>query len=78
MPEIISRMAPPSSAGIMFGVGANAARLDADRKTQLNLRRMCLGYDDNHLHDKPEEMYIRLGGLLHVTFRYSGTYSAAA
>lgn len=42
MPDLLSRLAPPSSAGIMFGVGASAARLEADRKTQLNLRRMCL------------------------------------
>ncbi|KAJ8607577.1 hypothetical protein MRB53_040208 [Persea americana] len=40
--EILSRVSAPSSAGIMFGVGASAARLDADRKTQLNLRRICL------------------------------------
>lgn len=40
--EMLSRLAPPSSAGIMFGVGANAARLEADRKTQLNLRRLCI------------------------------------
>ncbi|KAK3706813.1 hypothetical protein LTR37_012492 [Vermiconidia calcicola] len=42
MPELMSRLTPPSSAGIMFGVGANAARLDADRRTQLNLRRITL------------------------------------
>ncbi|EME77850.1 uncharacterized protein MYCFIDRAFT_33802 [Pseudocercospora fijiensis CIRAD86] len=42
IPELLSRLAPPSSAGIMFGVGASAARLEADRKTQLNLRRICL------------------------------------
>ncbi|EMD00050.1 hypothetical protein BAUCODRAFT_62777 [Baudoinia panamericana UAMH 10762] len=42
MSELLARLTPPSSAGIMFGVGANAARLEADRKTQLNLRRMCL------------------------------------
>lgn len=42
MPELFSRLSAPSSAGIMFGVGANAARLDADRKTQLNLRRISL------------------------------------
>lgn len=42
MSELISRLVAPSSAGIMFGVGASAARLDADRKAQLNLRRICL------------------------------------
>lgn len=40
--ELLSRLTPPSSAGIMFGVGASAARLEADRRTQLNLRRICL------------------------------------
>ncbi|KAF2723390.1 hypothetical protein K431DRAFT_220007 [Polychaeton citri CBS 116435] len=42
MNDVLTRLPPPSSAGIMFGVGANAARLDADRKTQYNLRRACL------------------------------------
>ena len=42
LPELMSRVPPPSTAGIMFGVGAGAARLDADRKAQLNLRRMGL------------------------------------
>ena len=42
MADLLSRLTPPSSAGIMFGVGASAARLEADRRTQLNLRRICL------------------------------------
>ncbi|ROT39776.1 hypothetical protein SODALDRAFT_377699 [Sodiomyces alkalinus F11] len=41
MPEILGRITPPTTAGIVFGVGATSARLDADRKTQLNLRRMA-------------------------------------
>lgn len=40
MPELLSRLSSPTSAGIMFGVGASSARLEADRKTQLNLRRV--------------------------------------
>ncbi|EPS33880.1 hypothetical protein PDE_08842 [Penicillium oxalicum 114-2] len=40
--EILTRLPPPSAAGIMFGVGASAARLEADRKAQLNLRRIAL------------------------------------
>lgn len=39
LPEILSRITPPTTAGIVFGVGATSARLEADRKTQLNLRR---------------------------------------
>lgn len=41
MPELLSRISSPTSAGIMFGVGASSARLEADRKTQLNLRRVA-------------------------------------
>ena len=42
IPDLISRLTAPASAGIMFGVGASSARLEADRKTQLNLRRIAL------------------------------------
>lgn len=41
MPELLSRLSAPASAGIMFGVGASSARLEADRKAQLNLRRIA-------------------------------------
>ncbi|KAL6924701.1 hypothetical protein FSST1_001975 [Fusarium sambucinum] len=41
MSEIVSRINAPSTAGIVFGVGATSARLEADRKTQLNLRRIA-------------------------------------
>ena len=39
--EFLSRIPSPTSAGIMFGVGASSARLEADRRTQLNLRRVA-------------------------------------
>lgn len=42
VPELLSRLSAPASAGIVFGVGATSARLEADRKTQLNLRRTAL------------------------------------
>ncbi|RYO92822.1 hypothetical protein DL766_009301 [Monosporascus sp. MC13-8B] len=41
MTEILARITPPTTAGIVFGVGATSARLEADRKTQLNLRRVA-------------------------------------
>lgn len=41
MNELLSRMPSPTAAGIMFGVGASSARLEADRKTQMNLRRVA-------------------------------------
>jgi hypothetical protein len=41
MSEIVGRISSPSTAGIVFGVGATSARLEADRKTQLNLRRIA-------------------------------------
>ncbi|KAI1345010.1 Dopey, N-terminal-domain-containing protein [Xylariaceae sp. FL0016] len=40
--EILGRITPPTTAGIVFGVGATSARLEADRKTQLNLRRTAV------------------------------------
>ncbi|KAF2023878.1 hypothetical protein EK21DRAFT_118329 [Setomelanomma holmii] len=42
MPELLAKMSAPTTAGIMFGVGASSARQEADRKTQLNLRRVAL------------------------------------
>ena len=39
--DICSRITAPTSAGIMFGVGASATRMDADKKSQLNLRRLA-------------------------------------
>lgn len=39
LPDILSRLGIPTAAGILFGVGATAARLEADKKAQLNLRR---------------------------------------
>jgi hypothetical protein len=55
MPEILARLVPPATAGIVFGVGATSARLEADRKTQLNLRRaatlILASVDDNFVTD---------------------------
>ncbi|KAG5983717.1 hypothetical protein E4U55_007398 [Claviceps digitariae] len=42
LPELIARISGPTTAGIVFGVGATSARLESDRKTQLNLRRIAL------------------------------------
>lgn len=41
MSDIVSRINAPTTAGIVFGVGATSARLEADRKTQVNLRRIA-------------------------------------
>lgn len=41
MTDILARITPPTTAGIVFGVGATSARLEADRRTQLNLRRIA-------------------------------------
>lgn len=57
MPEMVSRIAAPTTAGIVFGVGATSARLEADRKTQLNLRRIATlilaGAEDAFVTDMP-------------------------
>ena len=42
MPEVLSRLSAPTTAGIVFGVGASSARIEADRKAQLNLRRTAV------------------------------------
>jgi hypothetical protein len=50
MPELLLRITPPTTAGIVFGVGASSARAEADRRTQLNLRRIAtliLSADDD-------------------------------
>lgn len=57
MPELQSRLVAPTTAGIVFGVGATSARLEADRKAQLNLRRIATlilaTVDDNFVTDLP-------------------------
>ncbi|KAF2129876.1 cellular morphogenesis regulator dopa [Dothidotthia symphoricarpi CBS 119687] len=42
VPELLSRLSAPTTAGIMFGVGAASARQEADRRTQLTFRRITL------------------------------------
>jgi hypothetical protein len=40
MTELLGKITPPTTAGVLFGVGATSARQEADKKTQLNLRRI--------------------------------------
>lgn len=41
MPELLSRLTAPATAGIMFGVGATSARTAADKAAQLNICRIA-------------------------------------
>ena len=70
VPELLSRISSPTSAGIVFGVGASSARSEADRKTQLNLRRLALlilaGADDSIIADL-NVVYEKLSELLSAT-----------
>ncbi|KAL3418993.1 hypothetical protein PVAG01_09214 [Phlyctema vagabunda] len=70
MPELFSRLTTPSTAGIVFGVGATSARLEADRKTQLNLRRIATlvlaTVNDHFISDLPS-LQERLVDLLSAT-----------
>jgi hypothetical protein len=70
MPELLSRLLAPTTAGIVFGVGATSARLEADRKTQLNLRRIATlalaTVTDNFVSDLPA-MQEKLVELLSAT-----------
>ncbi|KAL1956540.1 hypothetical protein VTO42DRAFT_7104 [Malbranchea cinnamomea] len=70
MADLLSRLTPPTSAGIMFGVGASAARLEADRKTQLNLRRIALlilAADGDHFSAELAALQQKLEDLLTAT-----------
>ncbi|RMD41642.1 hypothetical protein DV735_g3488, partial [Chaetothyriales sp. CBS 134920] len=40
--ELLARLTAPTTAGIVFGVGAATARAEADKQTRLNLRRIAL------------------------------------
>lgn len=68
MPELLGRLLPPTTAGIVFGVGATSARLEADRKTQLSLRRIATlvlaTMNDNFVGDLPtmQEKIVELLG----------------
>lgn len=57
LPELFTRLISPATAGIVFGVGATSARLEADRKTQLNLRRIATlilaATDNNFIAEMP-------------------------
>lgn len=41
MSDLLGRITPPTTAGVLFGVGATSARQEADKKAQLNLRRIA-------------------------------------
>lgn len=40
LPDCLSRLTAPGAAGVVLGLGAAAARVEADRRTQLELRRI--------------------------------------
>lgn len=68
--ELLGRLSSPTTAGIMFGVGASAARLEADRKAQLNLRRIALlilSADDDHFVGELSALLQKIEDLLAAT-----------
>ncbi|PGH06449.1 hypothetical protein AJ79_06539 [Helicocarpus griseus UAMH5409] len=70
LPDLLSRLTPPTSAGIMFGVGAAAARLEADRKAQLNLRRitlLVLAANEDHFSAELASVHQKLEDLIAAT-----------
>ena len=70
MPELLSRLPAPATAGIMFGVGASSARLEADRKAQLNLRRIAfltLSADDDAFIVNINSIQEKIAELLNAT-----------
>jgi len=66
--DLVSRIVAPTGAGMLFGVGATTARLEADKKTQLTLRRIStiiLAMEEDfvvgHLHTIEEKLVELLG-----------------
>lgn len=81
MTELLSRLTTPTTAGIMFGVGASAARLDADRKTQLNLRRIALlvlASDEDHFSGELATLQQKLEDVLTATHASSPSSATRA
>ena len=81
LPEILSRLTAPTTAGIMFGVGATSARMEADRKAQLNLRRIALlvlSSDEDAFADKYRTIEEKLTELLSATSSSSPSSSTRA
>jgi len=81
MPEIISRLQAPTTAGIVFGVGATSARLEADRKTQLNLRRaatLILATGNDHFIADLPPMLEKIVDLLSATTTSSASSTTRA
>lgn len=73
MGDLLNRLVTPSSAGIMFGVGAAAARVKADSETQFVLRRMCL-----LLLASPQDTYISAVHLIQIKLTELSTASASS
>ncbi|RMZ82091.1 hypothetical protein DV737_g2156, partial [Chaetothyriales sp. CBS 132003] len=70
MPEILGRLTAPTTAGIVFGVGAAAARAEADKQTRSNLRRIALvllAADVDTFASSLNQMMTRLDELLSAT-----------
>lgn len=68
--EICSRIFAPTAAGNIFGVGASAARLEADKKTQLNLRRIAilvLAAENDFIISDVQLLEEKITELLHAT-----------
>ncbi|PSK53957.1 hypothetical protein B9Z65_7763 [Elsinoe australis] len=64
--DILARIVAPSTAVLMFGVGANSARLSADRTAQHNLRRtalLLLANDQDALMPSVQTIETKLGEL---------------
>ncbi|KAF5000647.1 hypothetical protein FGRMN_1580 [Fusarium graminum] len=81
MLEIVSRISAPSTAGIVFGVGATSARLEADRKTQLNLRRIAtliLASSEDAFVSDLSEIFGKLAELLGASSRSSPSSTTRA
>lgn len=68
--DMMARLTAPTTAGIMFGVGASAARTEADKLARSNLRRVALlllAGEEDHFAGSLSQLMIRIDELLTAT-----------
>ena len=70
IPDIILRLPAPTTTGLLFGVGASSARVEADKKAAFNLRRLALiviANEPDSILSHLDSIYLKLEELLAAT-----------
>ena len=70
LPDIILRLPAPTTTGLLFGVGASSARVEADKKAALNLKRLAvlvMANEPDSILSHLESIFLKLEELLAAT-----------